>query len=503
MKKPIVLAILDGLGLRDEIKGNGYKQARTPNFDHLLKKYPNAILGASGIAVGLPEGQIGNSEVGHLNIGAGEIVYTGLSLIKKELESGNFINNKAFNESIAFAKKNNASIQVVGMLSPGGVHSDEMHLFEILKILKQKQISKVALHLFADGRDVAPRSVKLSLARLLKITNEYDYEIASFGGRLYGMDRDRNFDKTEIAFEAMQGRCDRTFKDIMQYVDNQYEKENHNDEFINVAINKKTSNFYKEGDAVIFFNFRPDRARQLAHFVIGSKLYNNQPQNPIKKTHLTTMMKYEGIEKAIVAFDSQKIANTLGSVVANAGLKQLRIAETQKYAHVTFFIDGGIDTMYKNEDRVMIDSIKIDNFAKAPLMSAKSITNKIIEVASNYDLVIVNYANADMVGHTGDLEATKIAISFLDKQIGRLKKAIDHLGGTLFITADHGNAEITQDENQKPATKHTTSDVFLIASDQSIKLKNGVLANVTPTLLDYMKLKKPATMTHKSLIAKD
>ena len=503
MKKPIVLVIIDGLGLRKEWQGNAYKQAETPILDNLLANYPNSILGAAGKHVGLPEGQIGNSEVGHLNIGAGEIVYTGLSLIQKKLDKGKFINNKAFIKSIKFAKENNSAIQLVGMISPGGVHSHEKHLFEIIRILNKQKIKKISLHLFADGRDVAPQSVKISLKKLINLKKEYQFEIASFGGRLYGMDRDKNFDKTEIVFEAMQGKCQQTFNNILDYVDMQYKISNHNDEFIDVAINEQAKNFYKENDAVIFFNFRPDRVRQLSHLIVGSNLYNYYPKNPIQNTHLTTMMKYEGIYKAEIAFSSHKIKNTIGSTIAKLNLKQLRIAETQKYAHVTFFIDGGIETRYKNEECIMIDSVKVDNFANAPLMSAEKITSRLIKELCKYHVVIANYANPDMVGHSGNLEATKIAVNHLDTQIGKLKQETEKLGGTLFITADHGNAEITEDKEGNPTTKHTTSNVFLISTDKNIKFKNGVLANVTPTILDYMKIAKPQNMTHDSLIIKN
>ena len=503
MKKPIVLCVIDGLGLRKEIQGNAYLQAKTPFLDKMLLEYPNAILKASGKAVGLPEGQIGNSEVGHLNIGAGETVYTGLSLIQNAIDKGTFANNQAFLEAIKFAKKNNGTIQIAGLLSPGGVHSLDNHLFLLLKTFYEKNVKKVTVHVFGDGRDVSPRSIKPSLEKLVKCLEKYNYDLGSIGGRLYGMDRDKNFDKTEVAFNAIQGKCKKTFDNVFSYLKDQYEKQNNNDEFLDVAINSsKKVNFFKEGDPFIFFNFRPDRARQLSHLIIGSNEYNFIPKNKINNTFLVTMMKYEGIDRAVVAFGSQKIKNTIGSVISNFGLKQLRIAETQKYAHVTFFMDGGEDIIYKNSQRIMIDSIKVDNFANAPLMSATAITDKLISVLNDYDFVIMNYANPDMVGHTGNLEATKIAVSHLDKELSKLKDAVDLLGGTLFITADHGNAEITEDENGKPATKHTTSNVFLITTDKNLKLKNGSLSNVTPTILDYMKIKKPSTMVKKSLLIK-
>lgn len=503
MKKPIVLTVIDGLGLRKKEQGNAYKQAETPVLDNLLSEYPNSVLGAAGEAVGLPEGQIGNSEVGHLNIGAGEIVYTGLSLVQKALDDGTYADNEAFAKSIKFAKDNNGTIQIVGMLSPGGVHSLEEHLFALLKSLHSKKVKDVTVHVFTDGRDVSPRSAKPSIEKLMKLLKEFGYKLGSIGGRLYGMDRDQNFDKTEVAYEAMQGTAVLKFDDVYKFLENQYKVENHNDEFIDVAVNSDALvKFYSEGDSVIFFNFRPDRAQQLAHLIVGSKKYTFKPKNQIKNTQMTIMMKYEGIDNVNVAYESWEVKNTIGSTISKAGLKQLRIAETQKYAHVTFFMDGGIDIKYPGLDRILVDSIKVDNFADAPLMSAKKITDELIKVLNKYDIVIMNYANPDMVGHTGNLEAAKIAVNFLDQQIGRLKTEVDKLGGTMFITADHGNAEITEDEDGNPATKHTTSDVFLISTDKDLKLKDGVLADVTPTILDYMGIEKPKSMTHESLIKK-
>lgn len=503
MKKPIVLTVIDGLGIRKERQGNAYAQTNTPVLDNLLANFPNSVIGAAGKAVGLPEGQIGNSEVGHLNIGAGEIVYTGLSLVQKALDDGTFSKNAAFLKSIDFAKANDGTVQIVGLLSPGGVHSLETHLFALLKGLHEQGVEKATVHVFTDGRDVEPRSVNLSLEKLMKLLKEYGYKLGSIGGRLYGMDRDQNFDKTQIAYNAMQGKAKKTFDDVFKYVEDQYNIENHNDEFIDVAVSSDSNTeFFKEGDSVIFFNFRPDRAQQLAHLIIGSNKYDYIPSNQVKNTQMSVMMKYEGIEKADVAFDSWIVDNTIGSIISKAGLKQLRIAETQKYGHVTFFMDGGNDIELKGSDRILVKSIKVDDFSKAPLMSAEKITDELIKVLGNYDVVIMNYANPDMVGHTGNLKATEVAVNFLDTQIGRLKEAVDSLGGTMFITADHGNAEITEDENGNPATKHTTSDVFLITTDKNIKLKDGVLANITPTILNYMGIDKPSSMTHESLIKK-
>lgn len=457
---------------------------------------------AAGAAVGLPEGQMGNSEVGHLNIGAGQVVYTGLALIAKAIENGTFRKNKAFLKSIEHAKASNGTVHVMGLLSHGGVHSLEQHLYEILETLKANNVKNVTVHAFADGRDVAPRSIKPSLEKLVNRLETLGYKLGSIQGRLYAMDRDAMFEKTEKAFEAIKGNAANKFTNAVHYIDEQYAKDL-NDEFIQPAVlDTKENIFLKDNDSVIFFNFRPDRARQLAHLIVGSNLYKETPAHPVKNVQLTSMMKYEAIDKADVAFDSMEVADTLGKALSEAGLKQLRIAETQKYAHVTFFMDGGIDVEYPGADRILVPSLKIDNFAEAPEMSAKGITDKLIPVLGNYDVVIMNYANPDMVGHTGDLKATIKAVEIMEHEIKRLKEAVDALGGTMFITADHGNAEIMLDSEGKPATKHTTSDVPFISTDKSLKLKNGSLANIAPTILDYIGVKKPKSMDHDSLIEK-
>lgn len=444
---------------------------------------------------------MGNSEVGHLNIGAGEIVYTGLSLIRKALDDGSFKTNEAFLKSINHAKANNGTVHVMGLLSVGGVHSLEEHAFAIIEMLNANGVKDVTFHAFTDGRDVSPRSIKPDLEQIVALLNKYGYKLGSIQGRLYAMDRDAMFEKTEKSFEALKGNASNKFDDALAYIDAQYAKDL-NDEFIECAVNSDSSvKFLKDGDSVIFFNFRPDRARQLAHLVIGSDLYEAKPAHPVHNVQLTSMMKYEAIDKADVAFDSMLVKNPIGKVISEAGLKQLRIAETQKYAHVTFFMDGGKDIAYPGADRILVDSPKVDNFAVCPEMSAKGITDKLLPVLGNYDLVIMNYANPDMVGHTGDMAAAIKAVEVVDHEISRIKAELDKIGGVMFITADHGNCEIML-EDGKPATKHTSSDVPFISTDKSIKLANGALANIAPTLLDYMGIEKPESMDHKSLLVK-
>lgn len=499
MKKPVVLCVIDGLGLREESQGNGFKQAKTPNFDRFFKEYPNSIIQASGEYVGLPKGQMGNSEVGHLNIGAGEIVYTGLSLIGKDIKEGKFASNNVFVNVFNDVNKKGSTLHLMGLLSPGGVHSLEDHLFHLIDSAHKNGVKNVSVHIFGDGRDVAPKSIISSLEKLETLTKKYGYKIASISGRFYAMDRDQMFDRVEKAYDAILGKANNNFTNTIDYVNDQYSKDI-SDEFLEPAINNE-ANFLNDNDSIIFFNFRPDRARQLSHLLINSKLYEYQPNTRLKISNFASMMKYEGIDSQI-AYSEMEVKNPIGKVASQAGLKQLRIAETQKYAHVTFFMDGGNDVVYENSDRIMIDSLKVESYADAPQMSAKEITDKLIEVASNYDLVIMNYANPDMVGHTGNLTSTIKAVEVLDEQIGKLFDHISEIGGTIFITADHGNAEITEDKNGNPATKHTSSPVMLITNDQSLKLKDGKLSNIAATVLDYLSIEKPSSMNEDSLIKK-
>ncbi|MCU9932846.1 2,3-bisphosphoglycerate-independent phosphoglycerate mutase [Mycoplasmopsis cynos] len=500
--KKTVLIVIDGLGLRKETQGNGFALANTPTFDKLFKEYPNSILQASGEYVGLPKGQMGNSEVGHLNIGAGTIVYTGLSLIKKALADGTYKTNKAFLEVFNNVKENNSTLHLMGLLSPGGVHSLEDHLFELLTAAYEFGIKKVSVHCFGDGRDVAPESIKPSLEKLQSLCDKYGYHIASLAGRFYAMDRDKMFDRVEKAYDALLGKSNTTFKNAIDYVDLQY-KNGITDEFLVPAINESLSkdSFVKDYDSIIFFNFRPDRARQLAHIFIKSDLYDFKPKNEVQINKFCSMMKYEGLQ-TIVAFDEMEVPMPIGKVLELANLKQLRIAETQKYAHVTFFMDGGNDIEFKNSHRIMVDSLKVESYADAPEMSAKGITDALIDNALNYDVTIMNFANPDMVGHTGNLNSTIKAVSFLDTQIKRIVDWAEANDVTVFITADHGNAEITEDENNKPATKHTSSPVMFICTDKNVKLKDGILFNVSPTVLDYIGVSKPKEMDQNSLLVK-
>ncbi|PZW01515.1 2,3-bisphosphoglycerate-independent phosphoglycerate mutase [Metamycoplasma auris] len=500
-KKKIILTIIDGLGLREEKQGNAYAQASHPTFDYLFKMCPNSVLHASGQYVGLPKNQIGNSEVGHLNIGAGRIVYTGLSLINKSIEDNTFFDNEILNQIINNSIKKNKTLHLMGLLSNGGVHSLDNHLFEILKLANKKGLKKVSIHIFGDGRDVKPQSIKDSLDILNKLSTEFNYPISSISGRFYAMDRDQIFERNELALEAILGRSKNIFNDLNLYIENQY-KEGIYDEFF-IPAQAKNGVFLENGDNVLFFNFRPDRARQLSHLFLGSNLYNYEPKNKIDVDLFVSMMKYEGIN-SLIAFEEMKVDKPLGEVISTNNLKQLRLAETQKYAHVTFFMDGGKEIVYPNEERILVDSIKAKSFANYPHMSAEGITDSLLEKIDNFDFVIMNYANPDMVGHTGNLKATIQAIEFLDSQFKRILDFVNQNENevTWFITADHGNAEITEDANNNPATKHTTSPVMFISTDKNIKLENGSLCDVAPTILDYLNIKQPKEMTGRSLLSK-
>ncbi|QBF34690.1 2,3-bisphosphoglycerate-independent phosphoglycerate mutase [Mycoplasmopsis phocirhinis] len=495
--KKVVLIIIDGLGLGKKYPGNAFDLAKTPTLDKLLNEYPHSVIQASGEYVGLPHGQMGNSEVGHLNIGAGRVVYTGLSLINQAIKTGEFDKNSVILKIINDVKSKNKTLHLIGLLSEGGVHAHEQHLFTLLELAHKNDLKKVAIHIIGDGRDVAPKSILNSLSKLEKITKKYSYTISSIGGRYYGMDRDQMFERIQKHYDAIIGKCDKNFVDISEYVNQMY-SQGISDEFILPAQNKDGL-FVQENDSIIFFNFRPDRARQLTHCFIGSKLFNYSPKNPIKIIdNFVSMMKYEGLNTQI-AIEEMEIKNPIGAVIANAGLKQLRLAETQKYSHVTYFMDGGIDIIYDNSSRIMLDSLKVKTYDIAPEMSAEQITDKLLKKGLENDLVIMNYANPDMVGHTGVLKATIQAIEWLDIQLSRVLNWALKNNVTLFITADHGNSEIMIDSKGNPATKHTDNPVMLVVTDKNIKLKDGKLSNIAPTILKYLGIPKPNEMNEEAL----
>lgn len=500
-KKPVVLAILDGYGHSETTKGNAIFNANTPYMDKIVKEFPHTYVQASGSYVGLPDGQIGNSEVGHLNIGAGRIVYTGLSLINNDIKTKKFESNQGLLKAIEHAKKNNSHFHVMGLLSPGGVHSNQSHIFEIIRIANMNGLKPI-VHVFGDGRDVAPASIKEYLDELLDVCSKNNGTIASIAGRFYAMDRDKRWDRTKLAYDNLLGISSNIFKDVKQYVDQQY-AQNINDEFLVPARIENKDLMIKNNDAIVFANFRPDRARQLSHLFCGSTIYDEKNEHPLSNIFFGIMMNYEGITPSIVLFPSVAVKKTLGEVLEKEGLKQLRIAETEKYAHVTFFFDGGIEIDFNNEQKVLIDSPKVKTYDEKPEMSAEKIADKLIEILDQFDVVILNFANADMIGHTGMYDKAVQAIECLDKQLIRIDHKLQELNGVMFITADHGNAEEMLDENNNVVTKHSTNPVIFACTDKSIKLSDGgALGNIAPTILDYLGIKKPEEMSCESLLKK-
>lgn len=501
-KKPVLLAILDGYGFSKKEKGNAILKAKTPFMDKLISSFDHTYIEASGEFVGLPENQIGNSEVGHLTIGAGRIIYTGLSLINNDIKTKQFDKNPGLLEAINHAKKNNSNFHIMGLLSPGGVHSNQEHIFEIVRIVSENGLKPI-VHVFGDGRDVAPTSIIEYLQKLQAVCQRYHGTIATISGRYYAMDRDKRWDRTKKAYDNLLGISENIFTDPIQYINDQYKKDI-NDEFLEPARIADKSKMIQNNDAIIFANFRPDRARQLSHLFCGSTIFDEKNDHPLSNTFFGIMMNYEGITPNVVLFPKITISNTLGEVFEKNNIKQLRIAETEKYAHVTFFFDGGVEVDFNNEKKILVNSPKVNTYDEKPEMSAEEITNKLIENLSDFDVVILNFANADMVGHTGVFDKAVLAIEFLDKQLERISQKINELNGVMFITADHGNAEEMLDDNNNVVTKHTTSPVIFISNDHNVKFKNikGSLANVAATILDYMNLPIPSEMSESLLLKK-
>lgn len=504
-KKPFILIILDGFGHSNNAFGNAIYNAKTPFLDYLFQNYDHLFLNAAGKYVGLPDNQIGNSEVGHLNIGAGRIVYTGLSLINKAILDHTFDDNKVLLEAISHAQKNHSKIHVMGLLSPGGVHSHQNHIFEMVKIIAQHKLTPI-VHAFGDGRDVAPDSIIPFLEELLNVLKKYHGVLGSISGRFYAMDRDKRWERTQLAYDNLTGSSQSFFDDVLAYVKSQYAKKIY-DEFLIPArnINHKEA-VLSDNDAIIHANFRPDRARQLSHFLIGSKIYDYVNQKPLKNIYYATMMNYEGIFPNGILFPFVPLKNTLGKVFETNNLKQLRIAETEKYAHVNFFFDGGVEIAFKNEQKVLIPSKKhIKTYDLYPKMSAVEITDNLLKIVDQFDVVILNFANADMVGHTGEYKPTIEAIETLDTQLKRIYDHLNQIGGKFMITADHGNAENMIDQNHNKVTKHTTNQVLLISNDKNLKFKKGnqfCLANIAPTVLTYLNIEIPKEMDQMPLIEK-
>lgn len=506
-KKPLALIIVDGWGLSENEEGNAAKVADTPNLDKLIKEYPHTELDASGEEVGLPEGQMGNSEVGHLNIGAGRIVYQDFTRISKAIKDGDFFKNQVLKAALENALKNDKALHLMGLLSDGGVHSHINHLYALLEMAKKHGLDKVYVHAILDGRDVPPRSALQYIDALEDKFKELGIgKIATVSGRYYTMDRDKRWERIEKSYRAMVLGEGEEASSAKEAVEQSYGKDT-SDEFVLPTVIKNEGNplaAVQPGDSVIFYNFRADRARQITRAFVDEDFDGFDRPGGRLGVYYVCMTEYDATIKAPVAFPPLNLKNTLGEVLAHNGIKQLRIAETEKYAHVTFFFNGGVEEENPGEDRILIPSPKVATYDMQPEMSANEVTDRVIaEIESGkYDVIILNYANPDMVGHTGDMNAAVKAMEALDSCIGKVIDSIKEAGGVAIITSDHGNCEKMRDESGKPHTAHTSDKVPLILVGLGdVKLReNGALRDIAPTMLKILNLQKPQEMTGQSLI---
>lgn len=496
--KPLVLCIMDGVGEREEVHGNAVLAASTPNLDKLKKRYGFSLLEASGSKVGLPDGQMGNSEVGHTNIGAGRIVYQPLQLITENIKNGDILKNKNLLEVINHTKTYNSKLHIMGLLSDGGIHSHIEHLMGIIDMCVNEKIDNIYFHLFLDGRDTLPDVASKYVEQLDKKIKEINMgTTVSVSGRYYAMDRDDNWDRIKKSYDAIVLGIGEEYSTVKEAIDSNYERGIY-DEFIVPAIIDK-SGVVSDNDGIIVFNYRPDRLRCL-FTALTNPSFNGFERKLLNNIKLVTMMPVSNTVICTNAFELQKLNNTLGDYLSLNGLKQLRIAETEKYAHVTYFFDGGVDKEIPNCDRILIPSPKVATYDLKPEMSAYLITDKLLSEIDSYDVVILNYANGDMVGHTGVFDATVRAVEVVDECIGRLYDKVMELGGTLIITADHGNSDYMLDDDNNIITSHSTSLVPFIITRDNIKLKNGKLGDIAPTMLRLLDLKVPEDMSGEVLL---
>lgn len=504
--KPTALIILDGWGYRKETENNAIANANTPTWDRLIAQYPNALIKTSGEAVGLPDGQMGNSEVGHMNLGAGRIVYQNFTRINKTIRDGELIDNPALASAMDKVNAASGALHLVGLLSPGGVHSHEDHVIALLDMAKAKGVEKVYIHAILDGRDMPPRSAAPTLEKVTAHCQTLgNAAIATVIGRFYSMDRDNRWDRVEQGYAAMtERRADFSAATAMEALQAAYERDE-NDEFVKATIIGSEGQV-QDGDAIICFNFRPDRAREITRaFVDGDDFTGfERKQRPVLSDYVM-LTEYAATIKASCAFPPQALINGIGEYVSNKGMKQLRIAETEKYAHVTFFFSGGREKEYDGETRILVKSPDVETYDLQPEMSAPEVTEKLVDAIKNggYDLIVCNYANGDMVGHTGVYDAAVKAAECIDDCLKKVTDAILEVGGECLITADHGNAELMLDANGEAMTQHTTGPVNLIHVHnraQEIIINEGSLCDVSPTLLAIMGVEQPAEMSGHSLI---
>ncbi len=509
-KGPLLLMILDGWGYTHEEHGNAIMAARTPVLDSLSGKYPSCFIEVSGEGVGLPEGQMGNSEVGHLNIGAGRIVYQDLTRINKSIKDGSFFKNPVFLEAMEHVKNNDSSLHLMGLFSYGGVHSHIDHMRALVEMAKKEGVENVYIHAFLDGRDVPPQTALEDMKTHEEFCRSTGIaKTATVCGRYYAMDRDKRWERTELAYNALTNGEGIFAEDAVSAVSQAYER-GENDEFVKPTVitdkEGKPVATIKDRDAVIFFNFRPDRARQMTYALVDRD-FNGFERKAKPEVHYVCMAEYDEKLDVPIAFPAESFENTLGEVLSKHNKKQLRIAETEKYAHVTFFFNGGVEEPNVGEDRCLIPSPDVATYDLKPEMSAYEVTDELFRkiLHDDYSVIILNFANMDMVGHTGIVEAAVKAVETIDGCVGKIIDAILEKGGAAIITADHGNAEKMIDYNTgKPHTAHTSNPVkcLLVSSEEGIALRDGKLSDIAPTMLDILGIEKPAQMTGISLIVK-
>lgn len=504
MKQPLALIILDGYGVSGKEYGNAILAAKTPVMDKLLRTCPHTVIGASGMDVGLPDGQMGNSEVGHTNIGAGRVVYQELTRITKSIKDGDFFTNEALSAAMDACLQNGTALHLMGLLSDGGVHSHANHLYALVEMAKKKGLTKVFVHCFLDGRDVPPTSGNEYVEELQKKLKEIGVgKIATVMGRYYAMDRDNRWERVEKAYDAMvlgRGVCNSNPVDA---VEKSYEQEV-TDEFV-VPVVCCEDGKISANDSVIFFNFRPDRAREITRTLVDPDFSGFERKSGFFPLHFVCMTQYDAVMPGVtVAFKPQSLSNTFGEYISKKGMTQLRIAETEKYAHVTFFFNGGKEEPYAGEDRALIPSPKVATYDLKPEMSAPEVADEMVKrvESGRYDVLILNFANCDMVGHTGIFDAAVKAVEAVDTGLGKVLGAIEKMGGKAFITADHGNADQMYEEDGSPFTAHTTNPVPFVAVGMDVTFREGGrLADIAPTMLEVLGLEKPAEMDGKSLLS--
>ena len=502
MKTPTTLIIMDGFGLGPKYPGNAVENTPKPHLENIFKECPGCRLSASGLDVGLPEGQMGNSEVGHTNIGAGRVVFQDLPHISRDIDSGEFFKNPAYLEAMEHCREWGTALHLMGLLSDGGVHSHITHLFALVKMAKEQGLEKVYVHCFLDGRDVPPSSGKSYVEQLQAKLDELGTgRIATVMGRYYAMDRDKRWDRVQRAYDAIALGEGIFEEDPAAAVQKSYDS-GVTDEFMEPVVCAKGAQV-RDNDSIIFYNFRPDRAREITRCFVDEDFQDVERKKGFVPVDFVCTTEYDAtMPNVTVAYPRQKLENIFGEYISKLGLTQLRIAETEKYAHVTFFFNGGVETVFPGEDRVLIASPKVATYDLQPEMSAYQVTEEAVKRIESgaYDVIILNFANCDMVGHTGVYEAACRAVTAVDECVGRVVEATSRMGGVSLITADHGNAERMADEDGEPFTAHTTNPVPFYIVGASVRLRDGRLADIAPTMLDLMGLEKPKEMDGETLI---